>query len=78
MEVLKDIVFKFLDSMKIVTESTVNMIVLVMFGAVLAFIVWGEPVHPCGENKSEKTNVRVNTDSVKGNTDSLNFKIKAK
>ena len=42
LEWLENVMFKILDSMKIISETSVNIIVFVMFCAVLSYIAWGK------------------------------------
>ena len=71
LEWLENVMFKILDSMKIISETSVNIIVFVMFCAVLSYIAWGK--NQSVENKTEYK--RIHADTVMHNMDSINFKL---
>lgn len=70
LEWIENILFKILDSMKIMSETSVNIIVFVMFCAVLSYIAWGK-TQPVKNNTECKS---INVDTVKHNVDSIKLK----
>lgn len=74
LEWLETILFKILDSMKIISETSVNIIVFVMFCAVLSYIAFGKTL-PVGNNKESKG---VNADTIEHKMDSIKLKLQRK
>lgn len=74
LEWLENIMFKILDSMKIISETSVNIIVFVMFCAVLSYIAWGK--NQSVENKTECKSIHA--DTVMHNVDSITLKLRTR
>lgn len=67
---LENIIFKIFDSMKIISETSVNIMFFVMFCAVLSYIAWGKTQPVKNNTECKSTNV----DTVKDNVDSIKLK----
>ncbi len=66
---LKAILDKILDSMKVVSENSVNMIIFIMFCAVLSYIAFGQQAVRDVERKS------LDVDTVRHSVDSVTVKL---
>lgn len=71
---IETILFKILDSMKIISETSVNIIVFAMFCAVLSYIAWGKS----NQEVEDVKNRCLDVDTVKNNVDSVTLKLQTR